>query len=361
MTQAQLQALATQAAQRNGVPVPLFLGLIRAESGWRVDAGSPAGARGLTQLMPGTARGLGVTNILDPQQNLNGGAKYLAAQLKAFGGDQRLALAAYNAGPGAARKALTGYAETRAYVPRVLEYAKSYGGAAATAAPAPAAGAPAPASYGPPSAVTTRTLTAPPTLAPQSLAAIQRYLKLTEAQVMAGESPAPVEPVAAALRFTPARYATSTVEGPAVPMPTAPAAPGARVASTGGGGPLVYAGELPSNYRGGEGGNWGGSAPRSYALVRALGVNPSSLKRETVRTASGNVSDHYVGATSSFATDLPAAGVAGDRLLERLSAFLGRPLRAGQWNNANVGGYRYQVGWKTPGHYDHLHVGVRPA
>ena len=65
----------------------LLAGLIKQESGFNPNAGSPAGAQGLTQLMPGTAAGLGVTNVLDPAQSIEGGAKYLAQQLDAFGGD----------------------------------------------------------------------------------------------------------------------------------------------------------------------------------------------------------------------------------------------------------------------------------
>ena len=76
------------------------------------------------QLMPGTARGLGVTDPYDPLQSLRGGAKYLRQQLDRFGGDYSKAIAAYNAGPGAVQKygGIPPYAETQAYVPRVLAY-----------------------------------------------------------------------------------------------------------------------------------------------------------------------------------------------------------------------------------------------
>ena len=77
---------------------------MRQESNFDPTAGSPAGARGLTQLMPGTAAGLGVTDVTDPAQALEGGAKYLKQQLDAFGGDVTKALAAYNAGPGAVQR-----------------------------------------------------------------------------------------------------------------------------------------------------------------------------------------------------------------------------------------------------------------
>jgi hypothetical protein len=98
----------------------LFQALVRVESAFNPDAVSPAGARGPAQLMPGTARALGVT-IDDPRENLDGGARYLLAQIEAFG-SLDLALAAYNAGPDAVRRfgGIPPYAETRAYVARVL-------------------------------------------------------------------------------------------------------------------------------------------------------------------------------------------------------------------------------------------------
>lgn len=107
---------ARAAARRYGIPEDLFLRLVRQESGWNPNARSNKGAMGLAQLMPGTARYLGV-DPNDPVQNLNGGAKYLAEQYRKFG-SWRLALAAYNAGPGAVEKhgGIPPYRETRNYV-----------------------------------------------------------------------------------------------------------------------------------------------------------------------------------------------------------------------------------------------------
>jgi len=143
VSEAKYGRLADQIAKKHGLDPALFRRLIQAESGWRVDAGSSAGARGLTQLMPATARGLGVRNITDPRQNLEGGAKYLAQQLKTFGGDRRKAVAAYNAGPGAVTKygGVPPYAETQGYVSKVLSGYQpgQASGAAAGAPPTPAA------------------------------------------------------------------------------------------------------------------------------------------------------------------------------------------------------------------------------
>ncbi|WP_235438984.1 lytic transglycosylase domain-containing protein [Candidatus Rhodobacter oscarellae] len=109
-------AMARAAASRHGVPEDLFLRLVQQESGWKPTAKSHKGAYGLAQLMPATARALGVDR-LDPYENLDGGAKYLRQQYDRFK-SWRLALAAYNAGPGAVEKygGVPPYKETKNYV-----------------------------------------------------------------------------------------------------------------------------------------------------------------------------------------------------------------------------------------------------
>ena len=129
---AAIEPLLRSAAERNGLDPALVAAVARAESGFRVDAGSPAGARGLMQLMPSTAAGLGVNDILDPAQNLGAGSRYLKQQIDRFG-DLRLALAAYNAGPGAVSRfgGVPPYAETQTYVDRVLGFYEQYRSTAA--------------------------------------------------------------------------------------------------------------------------------------------------------------------------------------------------------------------------------------
>ena len=113
-------APARAAARKHGIPEDLFLRLVQQESGWHPGARSHKGALGLAQLMPGTARKLGV-DPRDPEQNLEGGARYLSQMHRKFG-DWQLALAAYNAGPGAVEKhgGIPPYRETRNYVKVIL-------------------------------------------------------------------------------------------------------------------------------------------------------------------------------------------------------------------------------------------------
>jgi hypothetical protein len=127
-----LRGTIAAAAAANGVAPALLAALLRAESGFDPRAVSPAGARGIAQLMPATARGLGVRDPFDPGQAIPAAARLLGGHLRAFG-SVPLALAAYNAGPGAVRRhgGVPPYRETQAYVARVMALA---GGAGALAA-----------------------------------------------------------------------------------------------------------------------------------------------------------------------------------------------------------------------------------
>lgn len=125
---ASIRELIRRYATHYGVEEDLVYAVIKVESNFNVAAVSSKGACGLMQLMPGTAAEMGVTSIFDPAQNIAGGTQYLAKMLELFKGDTRLALAAYNAGPGAVKQhnGIPPYAETQAYVRNVLAHTRRF-------------------------------------------------------------------------------------------------------------------------------------------------------------------------------------------------------------------------------------------
>jgi soluble lytic murein transglycosylase-like protein len=125
-----VQEMCKAVAAKYGVDPAVFQALVQTESDFNPKLVSSVGAMGLAQLMPKTAEQLGVRDPFDPQQNLEGGAKYLAQMLKQFNGDMKLALAAYNAGPGAVTRAggIPPFAETQDYVRKVTSRAENYRG-----------------------------------------------------------------------------------------------------------------------------------------------------------------------------------------------------------------------------------------
>ena len=136
---ADLDAIFNAAARRFNLPADLIKAVAKAESNFRPNVTSGAGAMGIMQLMPGTARYLGVDDPFDPEQNIMGGAKYLREMLDRFDSDISLALAAYNAGPNNVVKydGIPPFNETQNYIKKIFEY---LGGGDITAGTAPLAG-----------------------------------------------------------------------------------------------------------------------------------------------------------------------------------------------------------------------------
>lgn len=124
----QIRSLVSGASSRYDVPPALVNAVIMAESAGDPSAVSPVGAQGLMQLMPGTAQSCGIANPFDTYENVDCGTRYLSTLMQRYGDNVELAVAAYNAGPGAVDRyhGVPPYPETRAYVTRVLAAYRDY-------------------------------------------------------------------------------------------------------------------------------------------------------------------------------------------------------------------------------------------
>ena len=326
MSEQRYGGMADQAARKYGIDPTLFRRLIAAESAWNPNAGSSAGARGLTQVVP---KWHPKANLSTPQGQLDYGAKHLASLLKKYG-NPRDALAVYNSGkPWSVSKA---YGETNNYVTRILSGYKPGQSSGVGAGAVPPAVPPTPeALQGTSGSLDAKRL--------------MMLLNNQRARSLRGIMPAP--------GFQRELQKVLSQALPRAGVNAASQQVGAQVA--GAAGEVSRAGGLTN-----PGGGWAGAEAPALAIAKLSGLPITSQKRDRKLTASGNPSDHWTGSTQSYAVDLGTSGSAGDAAFRKIVTALGRPeLKPGAWHNLNINGYRYQIGWRTADHYDHIHVGVK--
>jgi len=335
------KTLARKAALEVGVPSSVFIRLVRQESGGNPNALSPVGAIGLTQLMPGTAEGLGV-DPHDPWQNLLGGARYLKQQLDRFGRID-LALAAYNAGPGAVEKygGVPPYRQTQNYVASITKGLDGRsGGLVSTAGQTPAPTIP--------TVPGAPTLGAPPHLADLAGTILSNLGKspteslanLTSAVMQQQAQPpiaaAPVDAATAAV--TPTVPATTPDGGWSkfVTMSSNADRPGVSIKQP----VLQFVGGLGESL--------------NEPLEIGTGTNHNRFVLGTQRESA-----HWTGR----AADIPASGAELTKLGRQALINAGMPaaqaakVKGGVYN---IGGYQIIFNSNVGGnHYNHLHVGLR--
>lgn len=317
------------AANRHGIDAALLWGVYGAESGFGTNTGpSSAGAQGPFQFMPATARQYGI-NPHNFRQAANAAAKYLATYMDR---GAEGALAAYNAGPAGNPN----NPETRQYIPKVLSLAESWSG-------------------GSPSARTSSTRSEPTTSYRLGFRNVRDEPSVDMDALLIDSLLSRRSRGRSLLRDITGRLDSGAYRIPGEIQRRPILVPVERRRRDG---------DEPQDVS--SGGGWGGSkgvADTAIRVARQLGVPAGSQKRSRKRTVTGSVSDHWIGNTTAYAVDFPARGAAGDRLAREISRAYGMPYRPGQWVNRNVrvGNrvYRVQIGWRTPGHDDHVHVGVK--
>lgn len=339
---ADYRAIANNIARKHGIPPSLFTAMISQESGFNPKARSPVGAIGLGQLMPDTARGLGV-NPNDPVQNLEGSARYLAKAKQSFG-SWKLALAAYNAGFGAVHKygGVPPYKETQNYVSSIMSHANTSGGLPVTTpSPMSAVGALFPQHDNKARRLLQTALTPSPELQP----ILERIMGKTAADIFTTPSKLPPLPQTQA----------SATGMDSLPTPVQSGVFGKKgwqkyvAMSSGADRPGVTTQSAVKEFVG----NLGRLA--GQRLTIGTGTNHSRL------TVNGNVSNHWDG----HAADIPAVGSKLRQLgyLALIEAGMTKQQAAKARKTGglfNVGPYQIIFATDEGGnHYNHLHVGIR--
>jgi hypothetical protein len=340
---ATIEQQAAKAARQAGVDPRLFIALItrgeRSHKGWQT---SPMGASGPAQLMPGTAASLAKKYKIDTSTrfgNLLGGAYYLAEQLRTFKGNKRLAVAAYNAGPGSVQKygGVPPFAETQRYVENIFGALGKVKVPGATGKPPPALSGPLPLPPGTPS------LTGAPVMPGMGVHATALS---NLGRIAAGEKPTDM--------------LTELVMATRMPAPT-PAPSGVELVDPQGK-KVTRAVKVAD-----PGGGWGGTYDPATVLAnvgREHGLTATSEKRDRKTTASGGVSDHWTGSKDAYAYDLGGSVSSMDRAAMAIARRLGVKYngRGPLVLTKTIGGIRYQVLYRTDvggNHFDHIHVGTR--
>ncbi|HTE61340.1 MAG TPA: lytic transglycosylase domain-containing protein [Solirubrobacteraceae bacterium] len=350
---ANYRAEARRAARRHGVDPGVFERQIQQESGFADDVitgrrSSPAGAKGIAQIMPATARGWGV-DPLDPIAALNAAAKNMARYVKQYGSYEN-ALRAYNAGPGAI-EASKGYAETNNYVKTIL------GGKT-----------PKPLGKSKPNGSTTTTpkrLDFDPGAA--TLAALQQLNQREKPTVTAPAMPAFAAKLALPQGYSAPQSTGAPQQREKVDLNAAlQTALGEAISNKTTGGQTTTTANKKAKLK--PGGNYSGTTKPVNQLAqlaaRVAGTSVTSGKRDTVSTASGGVSDHYAGNKTANARDISGSPAQMDKAAVAIAKALGISYRKGQPLVANVNrnGLRFQILYRTDvggDHFDHIHVGAR--
>jgi len=333
---------ATQAARRAGIDPNVFIRQINQESGFNPTARSGAGAIGIAQIVPRWHPEVDPTN---PAEALDWAAHYMASQVRHYG-NWRDALSVYNSGrPYAEGK---GIPETRNYVASILG---GTGGGGPPTSPASSAG---PTETPPDSAAppTPSPTAGPPTLKLPSLDVFPEIAGDSFMRIAQGMKPT------ATLGFL-SDAITQQMMQPTTQIPGKLSLP-QRTADRRGH-ETTHAQRLPD-----PGGGWQGTygpATSVAHLAERYGLTPTSEKRDTKMTASGNPSDHWVGSKNAYAYDLGGAVPKMDKAARVITQHLGIPYTGGELV-ANVvrNGLRYQVLYRTNtggNHFDHIHVGVK--
>lgn len=343
MNKQHLQAL-YHFADQYGVPRNIAYALIRQESGGNPNARSPVGAEGYTQLMPGTAKGLGV-NPRDPIDNLRGGMMYLGHLIKSFGGNIRMALAGYNAGPGAVKRygGIPPYAETQNYVKRVLamagpgqnnhQFTKNRLLAVNAGLHTPTIGAQSP-------RLAAALEMAAPSQATQSI--LGRLGGTAERVAAAASAPIPLP----ASRTGGGQGANLPGTNTMMPLPQA----------VGRGGKILIA---PGADRAGV---------RSSKTILGMATKISGIYGKPLKVGTGTQHNQYVAGThnesdhwTGHAVDIPMSGKALTRLGQAALIAAGADPKWARKQTGgvfNIGGYNILFNTKVGGnHFNHLHVG----